>query len=442
MRVSTSKSEAMVLNRKKVAYTLQVGGEVLPQVEEFKYLGVLFTSEGRMDRETDRQIGAAAAVMRSMYRFVVVKKELSRKAKLSIYQSIYVPTLTYGHELWVMTERVRSRIQAAEMSFLRRVAGRSLRDRVELCHTRGARSRAAAPPHRKGAVEVAWASVSDASRTSPWRGVPGMPHREEAPGKTQDTLERLCLLAGLGTPRGVLTQDRGWSVEYPDKLICAVRGFSVSIPCSCSYPQNYQFVWSKNNQRLNTSGPVLHFPALTVRDSGNYTCTWKTGETSGSETISLHVEDEDPENPENPEHWLIWVIVLVIVGVSVFVSVAVIHNRRRKVKVTEENVEESGEKTRTKPQFSSQVSHVADEEMLNKEEVTYSSVQKKAATKGSQLNRDPQPDEEDEGGVVYAPVWIKPNKATKQGRHSKSSLSTYPYLLHPQHLHPLASYPH
>ncbi|KAK3537698.1 hypothetical protein QTP70_017904 [Hemibagrus guttatus] len=106
MRVSTSKSEAMVLDWKKVACTLQVGGEVLPQVEEFKYLGVLFTSEGRMDREIDRRIGAAAAVMRSMYRFVVVKKELSRKAKLSIYQSIYAPTLTYGHELWVMTERI------------------------------------------------------------------------------------------------------------------------------------------------------------------------------------------------------------------------------------------------------------------------------------------------------------------------------------------------
>ncbi|KAK3557745.1 hypothetical protein QTP86_000302 [Hemibagrus guttatus] len=136
MRVSTSKSEAMVLDRKKVACTLQVGGEVLPQVEEFKYLGVLFTSEGRVDREIDRWIGAAAAVMRSMYRSVVVKKELSRKAKLSIYQSIYAPTLTYGHELWIMTKRVRSRIQAAEMSFLRRVAGCSLRDRVRSSVTR------------------------------------------------------------------------------------------------------------------------------------------------------------------------------------------------------------------------------------------------------------------------------------------------------------------
>ncbi|KAI3371839.1 hypothetical protein L3Q82_006727 [Scortum barcoo] len=95
MRISTSKSEAMVLDRKRVACPLRVGGEVLPQVEEFKYLGVLFTSEGKIEREIDRRIGAASAVMRSVYRTVVVKKELSRKAKLSIYRSIYVPTLTY-----------------------------------------------------------------------------------------------------------------------------------------------------------------------------------------------------------------------------------------------------------------------------------------------------------------------------------------------------------
>ncbi|TWW65231.1 hypothetical protein D4764_21G0001310 [Takifugu flavidus] len=131
MRISTSKSESMVLAWKKVECLLRVGEEVLPQVEEFRYLGILFTSEGRMERgEIDRWIGAASAVMRALNRSVVVKKELSRKAKLSIYRSIYVPVLTYGHQRWVMTERTRLRIQAAEMSFLRRVAGLSLRDRV------------------------------------------------------------------------------------------------------------------------------------------------------------------------------------------------------------------------------------------------------------------------------------------------------------------------
>ncbi len=55
-----------------------------------------------MEREIDRKICAASAVMRALHRTVVVKRELSRKAKLSIYQSIYVPTLTCGHELWVV----------------------------------------------------------------------------------------------------------------------------------------------------------------------------------------------------------------------------------------------------------------------------------------------------------------------------------------------------
>ncbi|XP_023284603.1 receptor-type tyrosine-protein phosphatase F-like [Seriola lalandi dorsalis] len=53
MKISTSKSEAMVLSRKRVDCPLQVGGKVLPQVggkvlpqaEESKYLGILFTSE-------------------------------------------------------------------------------------------------------------------------------------------------------------------------------------------------------------------------------------------------------------------------------------------------------------------------------------------------------------------------------------------------------------
>ena len=66
MRISTSKSETMVLSWKRVECPLRVRNEILPQVEEFKYLGVLFTSEGRMEREIDRWIGTASAVLRAL----------------------------------------------------------------------------------------------------------------------------------------------------------------------------------------------------------------------------------------------------------------------------------------------------------------------------------------------------------------------------------------
>ena len=68
MRISTSKSESMVLNLTRVECILRVGDEILPQVEEFKYVGVLFTSERRMEREIDRRISAASAVMRTHIR--------------------------------------------------------------------------------------------------------------------------------------------------------------------------------------------------------------------------------------------------------------------------------------------------------------------------------------------------------------------------------------
>ena len=64
--IVTSKSETMVLSRKRVECSLRVGNEILPQVKEFKYLGVLFTSEGRMEREVHGRICAASAVLRAL----------------------------------------------------------------------------------------------------------------------------------------------------------------------------------------------------------------------------------------------------------------------------------------------------------------------------------------------------------------------------------------
>ncbi|KAI3351255.1 hypothetical protein L3Q82_005804 [Scortum barcoo] len=128
-----------------------------------------------MEREIDRRIGAASAVMRrlSVYRTVVVKKELSRKAKLSIYRSIYVPTLTYGHELW--GEKL----------------GHSGGARESRCYLRIERS------------QLRW--LGHLFRMPPGR-LPRECSRHVPPGgglgKTQDTLEKLCLSAGLGTPRG------------------------------------------------------------------------------------------------------------------------------------------------------------------------------------------------------------------------------------------------
>ena len=77
---------------------LQVNGATLKQVEKFKYLGVAFTSAGRQDKALVTRIGKASAVMRALHYSGVMKRELSKKAKLSVFKTVFVPILTYGHE--------------------------------------------------------------------------------------------------------------------------------------------------------------------------------------------------------------------------------------------------------------------------------------------------------------------------------------------------------
>ena len=136
MKISTAKTEVLHLLRNPDQCVLQVNGATLKQIEKFRYLGVAFTSDGRQDKELDTRIGKASAVMRALHYSVVMKRELSKKAKLSIFKTVFVPILTYGHESWVMAERMRSQVQASEMRFLRRIEGVTLFNKVRSSENR------------------------------------------------------------------------------------------------------------------------------------------------------------------------------------------------------------------------------------------------------------------------------------------------------------------
>ena len=130
MKINTSKTEVMVLSRQATDCIIKVNGAQLRQVNEFKYLGVMFSSDGRQDKEIDRRINQAGAAASELWKTVVANVKMSQQTKMAIYKTLFRAILTYGSETWILEERTRSKIQAAEMRFLRKIAGKTRHDRI------------------------------------------------------------------------------------------------------------------------------------------------------------------------------------------------------------------------------------------------------------------------------------------------------------------------
>ena len=68
--------------------------------------------------------------MQTLNQYTEVNREAKPKGK-DLRLPISVPTRTYGYKLWQVTERTRLQLQTAEMIFLQRMGGLSLRDGVK-----------------------------------------------------------------------------------------------------------------------------------------------------------------------------------------------------------------------------------------------------------------------------------------------------------------------
>lgn len=77
------KSDTVVPSQKKVACPIQERGEQLLREEEFRYVAVLFISEGKKDWEISTWLDVEAVVLQA----------LSHKAKLLIYHSVSLQSI-------------------------------------------------------------------------------------------------------------------------------------------------------------------------------------------------------------------------------------------------------------------------------------------------------------------------------------------------------------
>lgn len=150
MRISTVKSELMVLSKKKVECSLWVGRNDLLLPVKFKHLWDFFTSEGKVKRKADRLVQHLYSLQRSTGLLWWIEEGL--KSKLFISPPASKPR--------VLSKRIWSQIWVLEMSFLQRISG--------------SQSWAAAAPHWQEPVEVVQTTRISSSwvmQVMPW-GIP------------------------------------------------------------------------------------------------------------------------------------------------------------------------------------------------------------------------------------------------------------------------------
>ena len=108
---------------------MKVNDVSVEQMNEFVYLGSMFTRDGKIDADVERRVNAGNNVNGAIHA-VVTNQSMSEKARLAVHNGVLVPTLMYGSECWVWQTRHESRINAVEMRSLRSMGGVTLNDRV------------------------------------------------------------------------------------------------------------------------------------------------------------------------------------------------------------------------------------------------------------------------------------------------------------------------
>ena len=124
LQVNWSKSNtlSMIFSRAPTECNLEIEGERVQNVKETVYLGVKLSEDGKLESEVERRIGMTMQAVGAMKK-VYESREISREAKVAVFKAVAFPTLTYGCESWVLREREKSGLQAAEMRVLRKIAG-------------------------------------------------------------------------------------------------------------------------------------------------------------------------------------------------------------------------------------------------------------------------------------------------------------------------------
>ncbi len=129
--LNSSKSFTMVFSKSPInpKCNITVHGNPLEQVQSFIYLGSMFTSDARCEKEIRRRIAIAKSTFTSMDR-VLTCRNIATAVRLRVLKCYVWSTMMYGCEAWTISGDMIRKLEAAETWFYRRMLRITWTDRV------------------------------------------------------------------------------------------------------------------------------------------------------------------------------------------------------------------------------------------------------------------------------------------------------------------------
>ena len=122
MSISWTKTKAtMIFPSSAITTLMSIDGELVEFVPSFTYLGSIVSADGSIEAEITSRIGKAAGAMKRLSNALWNCRCIYRQTKLKMYRALVSSVLPYGSETWNLTIRDCNRLNAFDISCLRRL---------------------------------------------------------------------------------------------------------------------------------------------------------------------------------------------------------------------------------------------------------------------------------------------------------------------------------
>lgn len=127
LHMNYTKTE-FVTNTPDTDETISIHGNIIKKTQTYTYLGQAITlGKQNQEMEIDRRIRLGWAAYGKLKHIFNMNIPLLLKSK--VYNECILPAVTYGCETWVLTNRIKHKLEVHQRAIERRILGISLRDR-------------------------------------------------------------------------------------------------------------------------------------------------------------------------------------------------------------------------------------------------------------------------------------------------------------------------